>query len=60
MSSQAGGLIFDPYMGSGSTGVAALLTGRRFTGVEINPEFFDLACERLRRAEELWAMQAGA
>ena len=39
--------IFDPFMGSGSTGVAALRAGRRFVGCEINPEHFETACRRL-------------
>lgn len=39
--------IFDPYMGSGTTGVAALRAGRHFVGVEINPAHFETACRRL-------------
>ena len=42
--------VFDPFMGSGSTGVAALRAGRRFVGCEINPTHFDTAC---RRVEEI-------
>lgn len=42
-------IIVDPYMGSGSTGVAAMRAGRKFIGVEINERYFDLACERLRK-----------
>lgn len=42
-----GATIFDPYMGSGSTGVAALVSGRRFVGVEIERQFFDTACKRI-------------
>lgn len=40
-------LIFDPYMGSGTTGVACLRTGRRFMGIEINPKYFEDAKHRL-------------
>lgn len=39
--------ILDPYMGSGTTGVAALRMGRRFTGIEIEPRWFDAACRRI-------------
>lgn len=42
-----GALILDPYMGSGTTGVAAVRTGRRFTGIEIEPRYFDTACRRI-------------
>lgn len=42
-----GGLVLDPFMGSGSTGVAALQDGRRFVGVEINPAYFEIACRRI-------------
>ena len=40
------------YMGSGSTGVAALRTGRKFVGVEIDRENFDIAVERLSKEVE--------
>jgi len=39
--------VWDPYMGSGSTGVACLRTGRRFLGSEIDPEHFETAVRRL-------------
>lgn len=42
--------ILDPFMGSGTTGVAAVKAGKHFTGVEVDPIYFDLACERIRRA----------
>jgi DNA modification methylase len=45
-----GDLIFDPFMGSGSSGVAAVKSGRRFVGIEINREIFDLACRRIEQA----------
>jgi hypothetical protein len=41
------GTIVDPFMGSGTTGVAAVRLGRRFVGIEIDPEFFDTACRRI-------------
>lgn len=46
-----GHIVCDPYMGSGTTGLACLRTGRRFIGVEIERRWFDAACERLRRWE---------
>lgn len=42
--------ILDPFMGSGTTGVAALLAGKRFIGIEQDPVYFDYACKRI--AEE--------
>lgn len=39
--------IFDPYMGSGTTGVAALRLARKFVGIEIDPGYFDIACRRI-------------
>ena len=47
---QEGDRVFDPYMGSGSTGVACALMGRKFTGCEISKEYFDLSCERIQDA----------
>lgn len=43
--------IVDPYMGSGSTGVAAIAMGRKFIGIEIHRPYFDIACERIARAQ---------
>ena len=40
-------LIFDPFMGSGTTGVAALKHNRRFCGCEANTDFFELSKKRL-------------
>ena len=44
-----GALVLDPYMGSGTTGIAAIRSGRRFFGVEIDRRHFETACERLTR-----------
>lgn len=43
-----GDTILDPFMGSGTTGIAALMLGRKFVGVEQNPRYFKLACNRIR------------
>lgn len=45
--SKEGGVIIDPFMGSGSTGVACNSTGRNFIGIECNQEYFDIARNRL-------------
>ncbi len=45
-----GDLVLDPFMGSGSTGVAAILFGRRFTGIEIEEKYFDISCRRMDEA----------
>lgn len=42
-----GGIILDPFMGSGSTGLGALLTGNRFVGIELEPESFETARQRI-------------
>lgn len=42
--------ILDPFMGSGTTGVAAVRLGRKFTGIEIEPKYFDIACRRVSDA----------
>ena len=44
-------LILDPYMGSGSTGVAAMQMGLSFIGCEIEPKYFDIACRRIDDAQ---------
>jgi site-specific DNA-methyltransferase (adenine-specific) len=44
-----GALVLDPYMGSGTTGIACIRSGRRFFGVEIDPRHFETSCERLTR-----------
>ena len=48
-----GGLILDPFMGSASTGVAALQLGYRFIGIEKEPKYFEIAVKRIREAERL-------
>jgi DNA (cytosine-5)-methyltransferase 1/site-specific DNA-methyltransferase (adenine-specific) len=44
-------LILDPFMGSGTTGVAALELNRRFIGIEIDKKYFDIASKRLLEIE---------
>lgn len=45
------GAVLDPFMGSGTTGVACIKLGRKFIGIEIEERYFDIAC---RRIEEAW------
>jgi len=52
MRTEEGQTILDPFMGSGTTGVACIQTGRRFIGIEISPQYFDIACRRIRNACE--------
>jgi DNA modification methylase len=40
----------DPFMGSGTTGVACVKLGRKFVGIEIEPKYFDIACKRISEA----------
>jgi len=42
--------ILDPFMGSGSTGVASVQMGRKFVGIEREPKYFDIACRRIEQA----------
>lgn len=42
--------ILDPFMGSGTTGVACAKTGRKFVGIEIHQPYFDIACRRIEQA----------
>ena len=43
--------ILDPFMGSGTTGVAAVQMGRDFIGIEREPKYFDIACKRIEQAQ---------
>lgn len=42
--------VLDPFMGSGTTGVACVKLGRKFIGIEIEPKYFDIACKRISDA----------
>lgn len=48
--SASGQTILDPFMGSGTTGVACLQLRRKFIGIEMNEAYFDLACRRIEQA----------
>ena len=45
------GSVLDPFMGSGSTGAAAIKAGRSFIGIEREPKYFDIACKRIEDAQ---------
>lgn len=49
--SRPGDLVLDPFMGSGTTGVACAQLGKAFTGIERERKYFDIACERISRAQ---------
>jgi site-specific DNA-methyltransferase (adenine-specific) len=44
---EMGATVLDPFMGAGTTGVAALKIGRKFIGIEIERRYFDIACQRI-------------
>ena len=44
--------VLDPFMGSGTTGVAAARLGAKFTGIELDPKWFDIACGRVEAAQQ--------
>lgn len=48
--SERGMTVIDPFMGSGTTGVACTKLGRKFIGIEIERKYFDIACERIQAA----------
>ena len=50
--SQENHLVLDPFMGSGTTGVAAVQMGRDFIGIEREPKYFDIACRRIEDAQK--------
>lgn len=52
-------LVLDPFMGSGSTGVAAIQMDRKFIGIEIDPDYFNIACKRIEKAQQQQRMEFG-
>jgi site-specific DNA-methyltransferase (adenine-specific) len=48
---RTGGSVLDPFMGSGTTGVACVRLGRKFIGIEIHEPYFDIACRRIEQAQ---------
>lgn len=55
---ERGETILDPFMGSGTTGLAASMMGRKFIGIEREPKYFEIACRRIedaQRQESLFA-----
>ncbi len=47
----SGETVLDPFMGSGTTGVACMGLGRKFIGIEIEPKYFDISCKRIENAQ---------
>ena len=45
------GIILDPFMGSGTTGIACFELGREFIGIEMDEKYFDIACNRIEQAQ---------
>ena len=58
LSSFPGQIVLDPFMGSGTTGVACANLGREFIGIELEPKYFDIACERIEAAQAQMRMFA--
>jgi tRNA G10 N-methylase Trm11 len=52
----AGETVLDPFMGSGTTGVACVKTGRAFIGMEIEPKYFEMAVRRIDAAFDQFAL----
>lgn len=48
--------VLDPFMGSGTTGVAAVQMGRKFIGIEREPKYFEIACKRIEDAQRVTDM----
>ena len=51
-SSQEGDIVFDPFMGSGTTAVAAIKCNRNFLGYELNPDYYEICNTRIEKASE--------
>lgn len=46
--------MLDPFIGSGTTAVAAKMLGRHYIGFEINPEYYEIACKRIKEVKTEW------
>jgi site-specific DNA-methyltransferase (adenine-specific) len=51
LASKRGETVLDPFMGSGTTGVACMNLGRAFVGIEIDPAYFEIACRRIEDSQ---------
>ena len=51
-SSKEGDIVFDPFMGSGTTAVAAMKCNRNFLGYELNPDYYEICNKRIKEASE--------
>ncbi len=51
-----GEVVLDPFMGSGTTGISCCNLGRRFVGIEIEENYFDIACERIYEAHRQYKL----
>ncbi len=51
-----GDVVIDPFMGGGATGIACIRMGRKFIGIELDQEYFDLACANIERAGQQGAL----
>jgi site-specific DNA-methyltransferase (adenine-specific) len=49
-SSNKNDIIFDPFMGSGTTGLACINTNRKFIGIELDEKYYDISCKRIKEA----------
>ena len=48
-----GGIVLDPFMGSGTTGMACKKTGRDFIGIELDPHYFEIAEKRIASIKQV-------
>ena len=52
-----GGIVLDPFMGSGSTGIAAVLEDKQFIGIDMTPEFIDISTRRIGASDQYLALK---
>jgi DNA modification methylase len=50
MMTEKGDIVLDPFFGSGTTGVACAQTGRRFVGIELDPNYYEIGKKRIQEA----------